>query len=92
MPFYGGGGIKITVRFRSPVLGGNWINMMAHKTWCRLYFFLMFFLYQVIYMYQKACQILGFLNIHELGISWNANFHKMGIIHDIWEIFLLQNV
>ena len=33
-----GGGMKITVRFCSPVLGGNWIDMMAHKTWCRLCF------------------------------------------------------
>ena len=36
--FMGGGGMKITVRFRSPVLGGYWIDMMAHKTWCRLCF------------------------------------------------------
>ena len=76
--------------FRSPVLRGNWINASAHKTWRRLYFFLIFFPYQV--LYQKTCQILGFLNIHELCISRNANFHKMGRIHDIWDNFWPQHV
>ena len=77
-------------RFRSPVLRGNRINASTHKTWRRLYFFLMFFPYQVIY--QKTCQILGFLNIHELCISWNANCHKMARIHDIRDHFWPQNV
>ena len=71
--------------FRSPVLRGIWILASTHKTWRRLYFFLMFFPYQVIY--QKTCQILGFLNIHELVISWNTNLNKRGRIHDIWDHF-----
>ena len=76
--------------FRSGVLRGIWINASAHKTWRHLYFFLICFPYQVIY--QKTCQILGFLNIHELGISWNTNLNKRGRIHDIWDKFWPQNV
>ena len=82
--------ISRNVRFRSPVLRGIWINASAHKTWRHLYFFLICFPYQVIY--QKTRQILGFLNIHELGISWNTNLNKMGRIHDIWDNLWPQNV
>ena len=80
----------LSVWFRSGVLRGIWINASAHKTWRHLYFFLICFPYQVIY--QKTCQILGFLNIHELGISYNTNLNKIGKIHDIWDNFLPQNV
>ena len=83
-------GLSREAGFRSPVLRGIWINASAHKTWRHLYFFLICFPYQVIY--QTTCQILGFLNIHELGISWNTNLNKMGRIHAIWDNFWPQNV